>query len=129
MSIFDQHTAEQRFEFMRHVRPEVAARRELGTPVTWAEWQAMHGNSYEWQHLTPLLDDEALLRHTQHCLDNSQFGGAPLTEFGRPCSTYDEVLERSLLPLLMRRLAERAGIELPKPNIDTFEIEDSEDES
>lgn len=126
-SIFDQFTTEQRFEFMRHVRPEVAARRELGTPLTAAEWQAFEGNSYEWQHLTPLLDDDALLRHTQHCLDNSQHGGSPLSEFGRPCVTYDEVLERSLVPMLMARLAKLAGIELPKPEPVTFET-DTEDE-
>ncbi len=125
-TILDQITTEQRFEFMRHVRPEIVARRELGTPVTWAEWQAMQGNSYEWQHLTPLLDDDALLRHVQHCLDNSQHG-EPLSEFGRPCVTYDEMLERCLVPMLMARLAKLAGIELPKPEPVTFGTE-TEDE-
>jgi hypothetical protein len=70
--------------------------------------------------------DDRVLRHVQHCLDNSQHG-EPLSEFGRPCVTYDEMLERCLVPMLMARLAKLAGIELPKPEPVTFETE-TEDE-
>lgn len=108
-----------RDDFMSHVKPEVRARRESGASITWAEMQTMRCNSYEWQHLTPLFDDDALMRHTLHALNNCDHGGCPSGEYTRPCASYPEQLERLLVPMLMQRLAAAKGLTVPEVQIDT----------
>lgn len=125
--ISEQLAAQRREDFMSHVRPEVAARRQLGTPITWQEAQGFQYNSYEWQHLTPLFDDDALVRSIVHALANGEHGGCPSTEYSRPCVTYPEVLERLLVPLLLERFAAARGLAVPAPAVDVDPGDLSED--
>lgn len=127
LTFLENAAANMRADFLAHVKPEVVTRRHLGAPMTWTEVQGWQCNSYEWQHLLPLLDDDALLRHTAHALANSNHGGSPLHEFGRPCASYDEQLERCLVPMLMQRLAAARGIELPTEPVVQFEVEIDDD--
>jgi hypothetical protein len=116
MNIFEKFSKDQKECFMKYIRKEYRDRRESKVPITWAEYCEMRMNLYEFQYIYFLLDDEALVRVTLYHLKNSSHGHNPITEDS--CTlhegTYDGSIEQLLVPLLLKRFAEKSGFELPK---------------
>lgn len=101
-------------EFLSHIKPEIQARRELGTPITWTEWSELRMNSYERQWIIHLIDNETLLRTCLHYLSNSQYGHDPITKdsYSLHCpSTYDAAIQQILMPILIERLSKLTNID------------------
>jgi hypothetical protein len=101
MAFLDEWYKQHRAEWLSHVSEAVQARVATGIPITWAEWQEMRMNSYEQEELYPLLDNEALCKVTQHCLNNC----SPRDR--KPCSVYDDAVLHVIVPLLLERLKEK----------------------
>ena len=116
MNIFEKFSRDQKESFMKHIRQEYKDRRESKIPITWTEYCSMRMNSYEFQYIYFLLDDEALVKITLYHLKNSSHGHNPIDENSlRLCEcTYDGSIEQILVPLLLKRFAEKSGFELPK---------------
>lgn len=88
--------AQKRQEWLdKHVRPEVQALAKRGG-VTLDEWRQFRGNSYEHEHLYPVLTDEAFAESVQHALANCG-------HVKRPCATYNEAIVEIFAPLLLER--------------------------
>jgi hypothetical protein len=86
-----------------HVRPEIQALAKRGN-VTPAEVAELRCNSWEWEHLVPAMNDEALVGRVEHALANCG-------RHRRPFLTYNEAVEGLYAPELLRRfkLLERAA--------------------
>lgn len=82
-------------ELDAHVRPEIQALAKRGN-VASEEIAEMRCNSWEWEHLTPALDDKAFIERFRHALHNCGVNK-------RPCSTYNEAVESLYAPELLRR--------------------------
>ena len=78
-----------------HVRPEIQALVKRGN-VTPAETAELHCNSWEWEHLTPAMNDEAFVARVEHALANCG-------HLKRPFTTYNEAVEGLYAPELLRR--------------------------
>ena len=78
-----------------HVRPEIQALAKRGN-VTPAEVAELRINSWEWEHLTPAMNDEAFVARLEHAIKNSGW-------HKRPFSTYNEAVEGMYAPELLRR--------------------------
>lgn len=87
-----------------YISAKVRDRVENGTPMNYTEWVHMRGNSWEFEAIYPLLDNEALCYVAQTVLDNClpRKGAAH-----KPCTTYDEAAVNVFLPLLIKRLREK----------------------
>lgn len=116
MNPFEKFSKDQKESFMKHIRKEYRDRRESGIPITWTEYCEMRCNSYEFQYIYFLLDDEALVKVTLYHLKNSSNGHNPITEDSLTLheGTYDGSIQQVLVPLLLKRFAEKSGFELPK---------------
>lgn len=116
MNLFEKFSKDQKECFMKHIRQKYRDRRESGIPITWIEYCSMRMNSYEFQYIYFLLDDEALVKVTLYHLKNSSHGYNPIDE--NSCTlhegTYDGSIEQVLVPLLLKRFAQKSGFELPK---------------
>jgi hypothetical protein len=83
-----------------NIKPEVQRLIDAGLPISYDTYASMRMNTYERLAIYPLLDNDALVRITQHCLNNCSIShGTPVT--------YDETLVRVLAPLLIERLQEK----------------------
>jgi hypothetical protein len=78
-----------------HVRPEIQALAKRGN-VTPAEVAELHINSWEWEHITPAMNDEALVARVEHALKNCG-------QHKRPFASYDEAVQGLYAPELLRR--------------------------
>lgn len=100
--------AKRQAEFLEHVRPEFQRRRASGAPMTCEEYDGLFPmNSYERHHLTPLFDDELLAREARHYFDESSHVQRERDEWRLSGATYDEVLVRDFVPMLIDRLRAR----------------------
>jgi hypothetical protein len=78
-----------------HVRPEIQALAKRGN-VTPAEVAELRCNSWEWEHLTPAMNDEAFVARMEHAIANCG-------HHKRPFTTYNEAVEGLYAPELLRR--------------------------
>lgn len=101
-NFLDKWVAEQRAEFMSHVRPEIVALVERGD-ITWAEYEVLRANSYERHLMHPRLTDDALLKLFDHCMQQL---GNRFSELMMP-KHYGEQVTFVLAPLLADRLRSR----------------------
>lgn len=89
----------------QHISDEIAELRrsvESGerSPVTEEEWSTLRMNTWEREHLYPVLSKEALISVAEKHIE--ELGGElPTLQVGL---TYNEALCRSLAPELIRRL-------------------------
>lgn len=76
----------------------------IGKRITYEELSKTRGNSYDQKTRYPLLDNETLIKKTQHILNNCM----SVASKTRYCAdtTYEECLVNSLVPILMDRLEE-----------------------
>lgn len=102
MSFITKYAERAKAEYMSHVRPvftEWLAERESVSHSAFHDFCLQHGmNSYERELMYPKLDDDALIRVVERCLENCQ------SPRKRPCSTYNESLENIFAPMLIERL-------------------------
>lgn len=87
---------EREAEWRSHMKPAAIALIERGN-VTNEERKAFVGNSYEWERMIPVLDDEAFLASLAHVQANVQF------DQRRPCASYNESLALLYVPELVKR--------------------------
>jgi len=78
-----------------HVRPEIQALAKRGN-VTPAETAELRCNSWEWEHLTPAMNDEAFVAQMEHAIGNCG-------RRKRPFTTCNEAVEGLYAPELLRR--------------------------
>ena len=101
MGVIEKWADENRAEWLAHVRPEIQERVAKGTPITWDEWKELRINSFEQEELYSLLDNDALCRMTEHCLNNCR------PRDRKPSIVYDDAVLHVLVPLLLKRLKEK----------------------
>lgn len=79
-----------------HVRKEIQELAKRGN-ITLAELEEFRGNSWEHEHIVPVLDDEAFLKHAEHMLNNCRFDNS------RPYRSYNEAVMGMMMPELIKR--------------------------
>jgi hypothetical protein len=89
--------ADLRKEFLSHVRPEVLTLAS-GPEIEWDSWCFMRLNGYERELLYPKLTTDALVKCAEQSLSNCEFSKK------RPSATYNDLMLRVLVPLLIERL-------------------------
>jgi hypothetical protein len=99
MNMLEKYKEETKEILERHVRKEFRERTE---PMGLEEYKELRANSYEREHLLPLLDDEALEYKINVCMDNVTSVEKPTRR--KPTSTYEQVLIYSIIPELQKRL-------------------------
>jgi hypothetical protein len=96
---FKKLSEQKRAEWLTHVRPEIQALANRGTPVTYAEWEQLRLNSWEQEELYPCLDDEAFAKVFAHIVNNC---GREVDK-RRPCLVYDDALRVIFIPEILKR--------------------------
>lgn len=79
----------------QYVRPEIQALAKRGN-VTPAEVAELRINSWEWEHLTPAMNDEAFVARVEHALKNC-------SPRGYPSRSYDDAVYGLYAPELLKR--------------------------
>ncbi len=80
--------------------------RDSDEPLTWEKYSSLTGNSYDRVEYIKKLDNDALLKVTEHYLKNCR-------RYDLPGTTYDEVVIAQLLPRI---------IELAQKQIDALKV-------
>src|SRR5512147_2228443 len=81
------------------IKPEFQALIDRGN-VTLAEYEALRGNTWDWEAIVPALDDEALAHVIEHYARNMR----PMYRH-----TYDGAMQAILAPEMVKRLRARRG--------------------
>ena len=68
--------------------------------ISYAEYEKLRCNSHEWEAVDKNLDNDALIKVTEHAIQNS----SPQEYYPTLC--YDETVIHRLAPLLIERLKE-----------------------
>jgi hypothetical protein len=98
--MFEEWIKKRRDEFMENVGPDVQLLLDLGQPITWEEYVGFTMNSYERVLLYPLLTDDAILKLTEYCYDQSNY--RKLHQYRLPQS-YNDAVTDLLIPMIMER--------------------------
>lgn len=77
------------------IRPEIRALLARGN-VTPAEVEELRCNSYEWEALVPVMNNEALIGRMEHAFENC-------SHVGKPASSYNDAVVGVFAPELLRR--------------------------
>jgi hypothetical protein len=85
-------------ERLSHIRQEIQDLVNRPELITYAEYENLRGNSWEWEAIYTRLDNEALIKAVEHHLSNCS------REYKRPVSTYDDSIREILVPILIERL-------------------------
>ncbi len=100
--ISDWLAAKAQADLDEHVSPEVQELIKRGnvTPVEVAELRC---NSWEWEALIPVMNDEAFVARVEHALTNC-------SRHKQPFASYDEAVQGLYAPELLRRFKAISGL-------------------
>jgi len=102
VTLFSVFTQKHNAVFYSHVKPEILALCERGTPITLAEYKELRGNSHDWALIHRNLDDEALLYQARRTAENCALSLAKVSRWDVP-TTYDDAMAMIFVPQLLQR--------------------------